>query len=160
MSNIKICTKCKRELPISEFRWKNKTKGIHHSQCKDCQKAQEKVHYQESKERRDAVRATADTQKLNNLGIIDNAKACGCRKCGEKRPYVLDFHHRDPSVKEGTINHMLKSSSFEKLMEEINKCDVLCANCHREFHHLEREIGISYDEYIDGTVAYTVGAPV
>ena len=38
MSDIKICTKCKRGLPISEFRWKNKIKGIHHSQCKDCQK--------------------------------------------------------------------------------------------------------------------------
>lgn len=149
MSENKICSKCKQELPISEFRWKNKSQGTHHSQCKACQKAQEKIHYQESKERRDAVRATADLQKTNNLGIVDKAKAGGCKKCGEKRLYVLDFHHRDPSVKEGTINHMLKSSSYNKLIEEIDKCDVLCANCHREFHYLERENGITYEEYLN-----------
>ena len=149
MSENKICSKCKQELPISEFRWKNKSQGIHHSQCKACQKAQEKIHYQESKERRDAVRLTTDLQKTNNLGIVDKAKANGCKKCGEKRLYVLDFHHRDPSVKEGTINHMLKSSSYNKLIEEIDKCDVLCANCHREFHYLERENGITYEEYLN-----------
>lgn len=159
MSN-KICSKCKRELPISEFRWKNKAKGLTHSQCKECQKAQEKIHYQESKERRESVRETADLQKANNLGIIDTIKSNGCKKCGDKRLYVLDFHHRDPSQKEGTINHMIKSAGYAKLMDEIQKCDILCANCHREFHYLEREIGISYDEYILGTVAYTVGAPV
>ena len=159
MSN-KVCTKCKRELPITEFRWKNKAKGLTHSQCKECQKAQEKIHYQESKERRDAVRETADSQKAGNLGVVDTAKAAGCKKCGDKRFYVLDFHHRDPSQKEGTINHMIKSASYSKLVEEVNKCDVLCANCHREFHYLAREFEISYDEYIAGTMAYRVGAPV
>ena len=47
----KQCSKCKRELPTTEFRWKNKAAGKLHSQCKDCQKAAEKIHYQESKSR-------------------------------------------------------------------------------------------------------------
>ena len=156
----KICTKCKIEKPITEFRWKNKSKGMMHSQCKDCQKAQEKIHYQESKERQIAVKETAQFQKNRNIQLVENARAVGCRKCGERRSYVLDFHHRNTWNKEDVISHMIKSSSAENLLTEIAKCDVLCANCHREFHFLEKEYNISYEDYINGTMAYRVGAPV
>lgn len=156
----KICSKCKIEKPISEFRWKNKAKGIMHSQCKECQKAQEKVHYQESKERQIAVKETAQFQKNRNIQLVENARAVGCRKCGEKRSYVLDFHHKNPEEKENVIAHMLKSSGEDKLIAELAKCDVLCANCHREFHFLNKEYDISYKDYINGTMAYRVGAPV
>jgi hypothetical protein len=61
MSEFKKCTKCKRELPLDDFRWKNKAEGKKHSQCKECQKAQEKKHYQESLNRRESVRTTADS---------------------------------------------------------------------------------------------------
>ena len=159
MTETKICSKCKTEYPITEFRWRNKAKGTLHSQCKSCEKARDKIHYQESKERRDTIRETAFLQKSNNLGAVDAALAKGCCKCGETRPYVLDFHHRDPSKKVNTINHMIKSSSYEKVLEELEKCDVLCANCHREFHHLERTKGITYDEYINAWVAQLVVAP-
>ena len=121
-----------------------------HSQCKDCQKAQEKIHYQESKERQIAVKETAQFQKNRNIQLVENARAVGCRKCGERRSYVLDFHHRNSWDKEDVISHMIKSSSAENLIIEISKCDVLCANCHREFHYLEKEKGISYEEYILG----------
>lgn len=66
VQETKICTKCKRELPIDNFRWKNKSEGCKHSQCKECQKAQERQHYRDSKERRDNVRDTANNQKLTN----------------------------------------------------------------------------------------------
>ena len=62
-----------------------------------------------------------------------------CYKCGESRHWVLDFHHRDPSIKDGTITQMLLNSSREKLLQEIDKCDVLCANCHRDLHYQERQ---------------------
>ena len=66
VQETKICTKCKRELPIENFRWRNKAEGRKHSQCKECQKAQEKQHYRDCKERRDSVRDTANNQKLTN----------------------------------------------------------------------------------------------
>ena len=159
MTETKICSKCKMEYPITEFRWRNKAKGTLHSQCKSCEKERDKIHYQESKARRDSVRETAFMQKSNNLGIVDAALLKGCRKCGETRYYVLDFHHRNPAEKVGTISHMVKSSSYEKVLKEVEKCDVLCSNCHREFHHLEAFQGISYDEYINAWVAQSVVAP-
>ena len=63
-------------------------------------------------------------------------KESQCSKCGEDRWYVLDFHHEDPKEKDRTIAQMVRHCSLERVKEEIEKCIVLCANCHRELHHL------------------------
>ncbi len=54
--------------------------------------------------------------------------------CGQKYPpYVMDFDHRDPKLKISTLNRMIYLHRYakEKLLVEIKKCDVVCANCHR-----------------------------
>lgn len=61
-----------------------------------------------------------------------------CERCGLTSPYysVFDFHHRNPEEKEadpGTLLHR----SWEVVFNEINKCMLLCANCHRIVHELE-----------------------
>lgn len=145
---VKICTKCKRELPVENFRWKNKADNRRHSQCKDCQKAQEHQHYLESKARQDNVKMSAFAQKSSNLLLVSKYRQQGCSKCGEKREYVLDFHHIDPSTKKDTINHMLKSASYDTLQKEIEKCVVLCSNCHREFHYFESLYGITLKDFL------------
>lgn len=56
-----------------------------------------------------------------------------CIKCGEKTPICLDFHHRDSSQKLRCVTKMVMDScSKERILAEIEKCDVLCANCHRK----------------------------
>ena len=65
-----------------------------------------------------------------------------------KNDWKLDFHHINPEEKDNTIAHMIKFSSIEKLIEEVNKCKLLCANCHREFHYLEKENNITLQEYL------------
>ena len=69
--------------------------------------------------------------------ILDDARRGGCIECGEDRLPCLDFHHRDPSEKDGAIAEMRRFGK-QRLLAEIAKCDVLCANCHRWHHHLER----------------------
>ena len=145
----KICTKCKRELPIENFRWKNKANNKRHSQCKECQSKQEKQHYKESLTRKKSVISTQQNMLERNTAFLNEIKSCGCAKCGDKRLYVLDFHHKDKALKDGTINHFRKSASLENLKNEVDKCIVLCANCHREFHYLEYMENISIDEYLD-----------
>lgn len=56
-----------------------------------------------------------------------------CKKCGyDKYIGALQFHHRDPSQKDPVaFNQWLR---FDKLKEELDKCDLLCANCHAEVH--------------------------
>jgi hypothetical protein len=58
-----------------------------------------------------------------------------CSICLESDPACLDFHHRDPSQKEGKVSEMVKGMrSKESILAEVAKCDVLCSNCHRKHH--------------------------
>jgi len=55
--------------------------------------------------------------------------------CGENHPATLDFHHRDPSRKDFLPSYFCYQGWRQgRLLEEIAKCDVLCANCHRKRH--------------------------
>lgn len=57
----------------------------------------------------------------------------GCEKCDETDPDCLDFHHLDPTIKLRCISRMTDAKqSQETIMIEMNKCIVLCANCHRK----------------------------
>ena len=63
-----------------------------------------------------------------------------CIDCGLHSEYaeVYDFHHRDPEEKSMGITRMINTSkSWEKIREELDKCDLLCANCHRIRHAKE-----------------------
>jgi hypothetical protein len=57
-----------------------------------------------------------------------------CKICGDNRPPVLDFHHRDSAGKDFTVSQMVNRFSRKRILEEIEKCDILCANCHRILH--------------------------
>ncbi len=70
--------------------------------------------------------------------ILDKARAGGCSRCEESDLACLDFHHRDGGeTKEGHIGY-IRRFSIERILAEIAKCDVLCANCHRKHHRDER----------------------
>jgi hypothetical protein len=58
-----------------------------------------------------------------------------CNRCGENDPVCLDFHHRDPTQKVFSIHQTArKAIGKARILAEIAKCDVLCANCHRKLH--------------------------
>jgi hypothetical protein len=58
-----------------------------------------------------------------------------CEKCGySKCPRALSFHHLDPSKKDFGLSERGLTRSWEKIKKEIEKCILLCANCHMELH--------------------------
>ncbi|HEX5059944.1 MAG TPA: hypothetical protein VFV99_11325 [Kofleriaceae bacterium] len=63
-----------------------------------------------------------------------------CIKCGESAPECLHFHHRDPTEKEVDLSKIACSGQWSKkrILAEVAKCDVLCANCHMKHHWEER----------------------
>jgi hypothetical protein len=67
---------------------------------------------------------------------LDNFKKEGkCCKCGMTDYRCLEFHHRDHNLKEHNITRMITDKvSLERLQREMNKCDLICANCHRIEH--------------------------
>ena len=63
--------------------------------------------------------------------------ACGYNKC----PDALDFHHLDPTEKEFGLASSGITRAWERVKKELDKCILLCANCHRELHYqLNRQI--------------------
>ena len=73
---------------------------------------------------------------------VELKKTLKCEKCGENRYYCLEFHHSDPNEKEMMISVMPNSGySKERILREIEKCIVLCANCHKEAHFRENKRG-------------------
>ena len=126
----KICSKCGIEKPVTEYHkngFDRQGNQKYRGYCKDCASRIESERYQMKK-------TYIDEQKLS------------CAKCGDTRTYVLDYHHKDSTEKEFTIGKM-KKGSLELIQKEIDKCIVLCANCHREFHWLEKQ-GLTLDEYL------------
>ena len=77
-----------------------------------------------------------------NLAFIRDLKSkLACKRCGfNEHPAALEFHHRDPTQKKSTVPRMVyRARSLKDIQAEIDKCDVLCANCHR-LHHLGKRM--------------------
>lgn len=62
----------------------------------------------------------------------------GCSRCGITDPRVLDFHHKKGEDKLFTIGGFRRAVGFERIKNEVAKCEVLCANCHRITHEEDR----------------------
>lgn len=116
----KVCKTCQKTKPLSEFHStgyyrlaSGERKKTYKPSCKDCSNAA-------WKERIDAM--------LDEL-VEWKCEACGYDRCKA----AIELHHRESEKKEFTIASRW-SVSFEKLEEEVKKCDVLCCRCHRELH--------------------------
>ena len=80
------------------------------------------------------IRAVAKRRKKIRLKAVQHLGG-KCFRCGySKYTEVLEFHHRDPSQKKFNISLKGHCRSWERVKEEIEKCDLLCVNCHRELH--------------------------
>jgi len=136
----KKCDHCKKFKDEEEFNWKFKSLGVRHKTCRECMKPFRKNwyegdahdrHLKNVKERKDAARLVAREyvwQYLSNHPCIE---------CGESDPVVLEFHHRHE--KDKPISVLTAAGySIATIQAEIDKCDVLCANCHRRRTMKER----------------------
>lgn len=144
----KVCCDCKKELPLSEF-WKNSsTKDGHQSVCKRCMSVRNRKYQRENPEK---IREHAkkhyrkyaeekrigDRIRMNNRQVYLDTLKTPCVKCGESRPYLIQFHHINPSTKTfGVGDGSNAHKSKDAVISEVKKCVCLCANCHAEFHHL------------------------
>ncbi len=79
-----------------------------------------------------ASKSVVDWRKRTKIKLVEYKGGC-CSKCGyNKSISVLQFHHLDTDEKDFTIGG--KSWSFERLKKEVDKCILVCANCHIEIH--------------------------
>ena len=71
-------------------------------------------------------------RRAANARVVDAFKDIPCMDCGQTFPTVcMDFDHRNPEDKSFAIAAGKGNRSLESLIAEIDKCDVVCSNCHR-----------------------------
>lgn len=130
---MKQCTKCKENKERGDFD-KNRSKpdGLQNI-CRSCKVKYNGKHYRSNKKRY-ALKAKKHRSKIaeyvKSYKISKGCKYCGYNKCNR----ALHFHHRNPRQKNFDINKGCVVGGFETVKLEIEKCDVVCANCHAEIH--------------------------
>jgi len=117
------------------------------------QRAAVKRYYIKHKQsRKDRVVKRSDRarpgRRHNRKLIIQEYKACRpCVICGESDPVCLTFHHRDPATKKFSISQSLRVGvKLDVVIAEMEKCDIICANCHLKLHKekpVPRDIRVS-----------------
>lgn len=119
-SEKRICPKCNQKLPLSKFYSRRKISGAS-VYCKTCTNKQ-----------------TVERQNRFKQQCVDY-KGGKCETCGYNRCIAaLDFHHTDPNKKDFNISNKKLKTLDEFIKNELDKCKLLCAVCHREHHWYDK----------------------
>lgn len=113
---MRKCPRCKSEKDISDF-YKRRNKEGNSTYCKKC-----------------SIEQTLERQRRFKEQCVEY-KGGKCENCGYNK-YIgaIEFHHMDPSQKDFSIANARLTSFSDRVKEELDKCKILCANCHREAH--------------------------
>jgi 5-methylcytosine-specific restriction endonuclease McrA len=125
----RFCSKCK----INKIKHNNKS-GI----CKKCRPP--------AKTRSEII--TRHRQKRKEFLV--EYKGGKCEKCGETRPWILVFHHINPKEKVFGLATRGTTKSIERDIQEVNKCILLCSNCHGDFEYHNHWEKITIEDYLKG----------
>lgn len=116
--NGRVCSKCGERKKREQFYRQKKDGNIAHSYCKTC-----------------SNKYTVERQRRIKRSLLDY-KGGKCEKCGYKKcDAALEFHHKDPTKKDFRISRYKNREFDETIKKELDKCMLLCANCHREVHN-------------------------
>ena len=130
---MKICYKCQVEKPLTEFRKKGRHSEKRQSYCFDCHTAYQKEYYQRNKDR---ALEGARSRRRKIRALVKELKGVPCVDCGESYPsYVMDFDHISDDKACNVSEMVTRTVGEETLRAEVAKCEVVCANCHRERTH-------------------------
>jgi len=113
----RYCSRCKKDVKTENFH-QRRGRAFSSTYCKPCT----------------AEQTLSRMRKLKSQ-MIDYKGGC-CVRCGyDKYQGALDFHHLDPNEKDFNPSHLKRYKFDETVKSELDKCILVCANCHRELHH-------------------------
>lgn len=116
LENEKCCPRCKNKKNLTEF-YNRRNKSGASAYCKQCTNEQ----------------TTERHLKFKTLAV--EYKGGKCVKCGYKKYFgALDFHHLNPKEKEFNLGQFKTGELTKEVKIELDKCILVCANCHREIH--------------------------
>lgn len=113
----RFCPRCKEVHPMENF-YNRRGKLYSSVYCKNC-----------------TLMQTLDRQREFKEACVQY-KGGECEECGYKKCVAaLEFHHKDPTKKDFNISKARLHKMNEATTQELDKCILVCANCHREIHH-------------------------
>jgi len=144
---MKTCKHCQEEKPMADIKFKG---GRATCYCRYCYNRYKKgrrladgtfvgaprkapITEEQRRERKRLSNRRRDVavRKLCNEFMKNYLAGRACMDCGYSNMIALDMDHRQPTEKQYSISGLLTGGRLARLKEEIEKCDVVCANCHR-----------------------------
>jgi hypothetical protein len=129
---MKLCGACGQQKPVQEFAWRRERLGQRHNMCRPCQADYRRRHYEANRAKyiRLAGARRARVAEERFAWLVDYLTEHPCVDCGETDVLVLEFDHVR-GEKKFNISRGIVDASWDALTSEIDKCEVVCANCHR-----------------------------
>jgi hypothetical protein len=125
------CNRCGELKPLDTFAWHRKASGQRQHHCRECQKVIGREHYLANRQR--YIEMEARRKKARNeqrmRQLIEFLREHPCVDCGESDPLVLEFDHLEN--KRFNVSQGFAGRNWQTIVEEMAKCEVVCANCHR-----------------------------
>ncbi len=129
---MRICSTCKECKPLTEFAFKNRSKGTYQALCNPCRKSYQQAAYANNSTK---VKKRSRLNGMKKVSAFYSWKATlKCQCCQENVSECLDFHHINGDDKEFAVSVMVSAAAKQTIIDELNKCACLCANCHRKEH--------------------------
>ena len=135
----RICSQCQEPKDIEDFPLRNQFTQRRQSYCNECRSKMGKNWYENNKDyqKANAKKHMTEYRETAKEYVFNYLLTHPCVECGESNPVVLEFHHL--SGKDKAIAELTHAGvSIAKIQEELAKCQVLCANCHRKLTASER----------------------
>jgi hypothetical protein len=128
---MRRCGRCGQLKPLADFAWRRKAKGQRDNYCRPCRAAYKQEHYAANRQRYidNAHRRRERMVEERMAFLVAFLMEHPCMDCGEPDPLVLEFDHLED--KEFGIAKGLRDRNWQSVLDEMAKCDVVCANCHR-----------------------------
>ena len=186
---VKTCSRCGEEKPATEFYKDPRKENRLRTVCKSCWAVRKKAYKEKNRDRiaesdrryyeankEKIIQRKSKWQKENQEKVNEKQRVrreqgnklllqlkTPCVKCGESKPWVIQFHHIDPKQKQFLVTlESVMTKEWEMVLAEAAKCACLCANCHTEFHYFHRKnkdnpIG-AFEQYLRGDI-YDIERP-
>jgi hypothetical protein len=129
--DAKRCGGCGKVKPVDAFNWRRKGLGQRDNLCRACRSLYHREHYLANRQRYvDQARRRKQALALERTNyLLEYFRTHPCVDCGEHDAVVLEFDHLGD--KSFDVGQSLPYRSWQSILDEIAKCDVVCANCHR-----------------------------
>ncbi len=160
----KLCTKCKRTLPLTaeSFHRRSGTKSGFMSHCRECRAEYERGRKNDPEHLEGKRRNRKKRRKVSLAFYYSSLEDQVCTDCGCDQQAVLEFDHIEKDKKSGLYQMASSGVNPKILAQEMDKCEIVCRNCHRvrTITRIARQSSIvHYEKYIscllsDGVSAY------